>query len=264
MNAAKAVLAATGVAAAAVAVAHAGPAVTSIAPLRRRVLPNLSGVGAPGHVALTFDDGPDPSSTPAFLDLLDKRQVRATFFFLGFMLAEAPWLGRDIAAAGHEVALHGWSHRCLVARGPRATYDDLARGFEAVAEVTGVPPRWWRPPYGVLTGPSLSAAASLGLTPVLWTAWGRDWTARATPESVLRTVRASLSGGGTVLLHDSDCTSAPGAWRATLGALPDLVDGIRDAGWTLGPLAEHGVPGGPPPTSNGTRAAVLDDQGGSP
>jgi peptidoglycan/xylan/chitin deacetylase (PgdA/CDA1 family) len=239
MKAAKAVLAAAGLTAAALAAAHAGPALTSIAPLRRRLLPDLSGVGAPGHVALTFDDGPDPASTPRFLDLLDARGTRATFFLLGFMLAESPALGREIAAAGHEIALHGWSHRCLVARRPRGTYDDLARGFDAIAEVTGAAPRWWRPPYGVLTTSSLSAAASLGLTPVLWTAWGRDWTAHATPASVLATVRGSLTGGGTVLLHDSDCTSAPGAWRATLGALPELIDGVHDAGLALGPLAEH-------------------------
>jgi peptidoglycan/xylan/chitin deacetylase (PgdA/CDA1 family) len=87
----------------------------------------------------------------------------------------------------------------------------------------------------------LSAAASLGLTPVLWTAWGCDWTAGATPASVLRTVRGSLAGGGTVLLHDSDCTSAPDSWRATLGALPELIDGVRDAGLAFGPLREHGL-----------------------
>jgi peptidoglycan/xylan/chitin deacetylase (PgdA/CDA1 family) len=239
MRAATAALAATGLAAATIGAAHAGPALTSIAPLRRRLLPGLSGVGAPDHVALTFDDGPDPSSTPAFLELLDRHQVRATFFFLGFMLAEAPGLAREVAAAGHEVALHGWSHRCLLARGPRQTYDDLARGFDAVAEATDRAPRWWRPPYGVLTSSSLAAARSLGLTPVLWTSWGRDWTARATSASVLATVCGSLAGGGTVLLHDSDCTSAPGSWRATLGALPALVDRVRGAGLALGPLAEH-------------------------
>jgi peptidoglycan/xylan/chitin deacetylase (PgdA/CDA1 family) len=241
MRAATAVLAAAGLAAAGVGAAHAGPALTSIAPLRRRLLPGLSGVGAPDHVALTFDDGPDPSSTPAFLELLDRHEVRATFFFLGFMLAEAPGLAREVAAAGHEVALHGWSHRCLLARGPRRTYEDLARGLDAVAEVTGDAPRWWRPPYGVLTSSSLSAARRLGLTPVLWTSWGRDWTAHATPASVLATVSRSLAGGGTVLLHDSDCTSAPGCWRSTLGALPALVDQVRGAGLALGPLAEHAV-----------------------
>ncbi|XNL30554.1 polysaccharide deacetylase family protein [Longispora sp. K20-0274] len=223
--------------------AHAAPALTAVAPLRRRMLPDLCGVGDPRHVALTFDDGPDPASTPAFLTALDELGVRATFFLLGRMLRRAPGLGRELAAAGHEVALHGWGHRCLLARGPAGTYDDLARGRDLIAEVTGRAPRWYRPPYGVLTAAALTAARRLGLTPVLWTAWGRDWTARATPASVLATVRKDLAGGGTVLLHDSDCTSAPGAWKATLGALPALVSGIRESGLAVGPLAEHGTGG---------------------
>jgi peptidoglycan/xylan/chitin deacetylase (PgdA/CDA1 family) len=201
----------------------------------------LAGAGDPGHVALTFDDGPDPDSTPAFLTTLDSLQVTATFFLLGRMLTASPGLGRDLVAAGHEIAVHGWSHRCLVARGPRGTYDDLARAYDVISDITGVRPRWYRPPYGVLTVWALSAARRLGLTPVLWTTWGADWTARATPASVLATVRRDLAGGGTILLHDSDCTSAPDSWRATLGAVPPLVAGIRSAGLAIGPLREHGV-----------------------
>jgi peptidoglycan/xylan/chitin deacetylase (PgdA/CDA1 family) len=230
------------VAGAALAVtAHAAPALASIAPLRRRLLPGLSGTGRSDHVALTFDDGPDPRSTPAFLDLLRAHRVQATFFLLGNMLSRAPDLGAELVAAGHEVAVHGWEHRCLLARGPRATYDDVARARDLVAAVTGRQPRWYRPPYGVLTTSALSAARRLDLTAVLWTAWGRDWEARATPESVLSTVTGRLHGGGTVLLHDSDCTSAPDSWRRTLAALPELIDGVRARRLRIGPLAEHGV-----------------------
>jgi peptidoglycan/xylan/chitin deacetylase (PgdA/CDA1 family) len=221
--------------------AHAAPALTSIAPLRRRLLPGLSGQGRPDHVALTFDDGPDPRSTPAFLELLHARGVRATFFLLGEMLSKAPDLGAELVAAGHEVAVHGWQHRCLLVRGPRGTYDDLARARDLIGTVTGRQPRWFRPPYGVLTTSALRAAQRLGLTPVLWTAWGRDWEARATPESILATVTGPLRGGGTVLLHDSDCTSAPGSWRRTLAALPALIDGVRARNLRVGPLADHGV-----------------------
>ena len=85
------------------------------------------------------------------------------------------------------------------------------------------------------------AARRLGLTPVLWTCWGEDWTRRATPHSVYRTVMADLRGGGTILLHDSDCTSAPGAWRSALGALPLLLDSCERRGLTVGPLREHGA-----------------------
>jgi len=221
---------------------HAGPALTSIGPLRTRLTPALAGVGDPGHVALTFDDGPHPLSTPRFLDVLDRLGVRATFFLLGRWAARAPGLVKEITGAGHEIGLHGYDHRCLLLRGPRATYTDLARGWAVLADLTGAPVRWYRPPYGVLTGAGLGAVRRLGLTPVLWTAWGEDWIGRATPDSVYRTVVADLRGGGTVLLHDSDVTAVPGCWRASLGALPHLVATCRERGLAVGPLTEHGLP----------------------
>ncbi len=228
------------VAAAAGALAvHAAPALTSYAPARRRLLPGLSGAGTRDHVALTFDDGPDPKSTPRFLKLLAQRNVTATFFFLGYMLSSAPELGRDIVDAGHEVALHGYTHRCLLFRSPWSTYDDLARGRDTVGDITGRAPVWYRPPYGVLTTSTLRATKRLGLTPVLWTAWGRDWEAKATQQTVFDTVNDRLDGGGTVLLHDSDCTSAPDSWRRTLGALPRLLDEIERRKLRVGPLGEH-------------------------
>jgi peptidoglycan/xylan/chitin deacetylase (PgdA/CDA1 family) len=226
--------------AAAAVLAHAAPALTSITPLRRRLWPHLSGIGDPGHVAVTFDDGPDRRSTPAFLHVLATRRVHATFFVLGRMLARTPQLGLDMVAAGHEIALHGWEHDLLLHRTPQATYTDLARGRDLIAEITGAAPRWWRPPSGVLTAPALVAAARLDLTPVLWTAWGRDWTATATPASVLDHVERGMTGGGTIQLHDSDCTSAPGSWKATLGALPQILSRLQRRGLRVGPLREHG------------------------
>jgi hypothetical protein len=77
------------------------------------------------------------------------------------------------------------------------------------------------------------------MRPVLWTTWGWDWSARATPESVGRTVRRHLADAGTVLLHDADCTSAPGSWRSTLGALPGLLDDCEQHGWKPVTLSEH-------------------------
>jgi peptidoglycan/xylan/chitin deacetylase (PgdA/CDA1 family) len=220
-------------------VAHAAPALTVLPGIRLRFFPRLSGRGVPGHVALTFDDGPDPVSTPHFLETLAAYRIRATFFLLGSMLVRAPELGLELVAAGHEVAVHGWSHRNLLLVGPRATYRELARTRELVQAVTGRPPRFFRPPYGVLTAAALATARRLGLTPVLWTCWGRDWTRTATASSVLATVRSGLNAGGTVLLHDSDCTSAPGSWRTSLAALPHLLDECLGRGWRVGPLGEH-------------------------
>ncbi|MFE9449537.1 polysaccharide deacetylase family protein [Streptomyces sp. NPDC006739] len=220
--------------------AHAAPVVSTFGPLRNRCMPRLSGRGRPGHVALTFDDGPDPLSTPLFLRLLAERQVRATFFLLGREARRSPGLVREIAAAGHEIGIHGWLHRPLLLRGPRATYDDFARARDTVADLTGRRPSLFRPPYGVMSTAAHLAARRLGLTPVLWTSWGEDWTARATAGSVHRTVVSDLDGGGTILLHDSDCTSAPGAWRSALGALPRILDTCEQEGWEVGRLRDHG------------------------
>ncbi len=228
-------------AAGSLAVAHAGPGLTALHPVRAAVFPRLAGRGEAGHVALTFDDGPDPAWTPQFLDLLAARSARATFFLLGSMVARAPRLAARIAAAGHEVGVHGFDHRYLMLRGPLATSRDLRRATDIIGSATGTAPRLFRPPYGVLTGAGLTAAGRLGLTPVLWTSWGREWTPGSTPEQVFATVDRTLRGGATVLLHDSDCTSPAGSARAALGATALLLDACGRRSLHVGPLAEHGI-----------------------
>lgn len=76
---------------------------------------------------------------------------------------------------------------------------------------------------------------------MLWTAWGRDWTAQADAASVLAEVTSGDVAGGTVLLHDSDCPSAPGAWHAAHQALPGLLDWCSQRDLTVGTLAEQGL-----------------------
>ncbi len=217
------------------AAAQLGPALTSVAPVRNRWLPGLAGRSERHHVALTYDDGPDSASTPAFLALLERYDATATFFLLGAHVRAHRGLVREMADRGHEIAVHGWDHRCLAVKRPGVLRDDLRRSVDLLTQTTGRRPEWYRPPYGVLTLEGLAAARSAGLRTVLWTAWGRDWARGATGESVAHRVGAGLRPGGTVLLHDSDRTSAPGSWRATLTASELL----------LGDWAEHGLPCGP-------------------
>lgn len=234
-----ATLALAGVATA--AATHAAPALSNVDVLRRRLLPGLSGVGTPGHVALTFDDGPQPESTPAFLEALDRLGWKATFFMLGSMVDRAPGLAAEVAAAGHEVAVHGYEHRSEMFRVYPAIAADLARAVDRVSTATGRAQRWFRPPYGTLSAGGVVAARRQGLRTVLWSTWGRDWRAEATPETVVADVERHLAPGATVLLHDSDCTSAPGAWRSALGALDPLAELFASRGLTVGPLADHGL-----------------------
>jgi len=226
--------------AAGLAVAQAGPGITALRTVRTRFFPLLSGQGQSGHVALTFDDGPDPAATPLFIDVLRRRGIRATFFLLGSQVSRSPRLAADLADAGHELGVHGWRHRCLPVRGPVATHADLARTKEIIAAAAGIDAWLFRPPYGVLSTAGLVAAGRLGLTPVLWNCWGREWAAGSTGESVYRTLLGDLAGGATVLLHDSDATSPPGSWRAALAALGMLLDECDRRGLRVGPLGEHG------------------------
>ncbi len=220
------------------AAAHILPAGTWLPPLRRALAPSLCGPGDPGHLALTFDDGPDAAGTPRFLDALDALGVRATFFCVGEQAQRHPDVLREAASRGHEIACHGWRHRNQLLRpGPVGT--ELRAARDLLAELAGRPPRWYRPPYGVLTGQGLLAARRAGMTPVLWSAWAKDWTAGVTPDDVLRTVGPGLRGGATILLHDTDAYAQPGSWQATLGALPRLVGVCREAGLRVGPLGEH-------------------------
>jgi len=200
---------------------------------------DLSGISAAHHVALTYDDGPDPISTPHFLRLLDRPRVSATFFVLGKHVGENGSLIAEMSKAGHELGVHGWDHHCWLRKPPGVLADQLRRTRDQVEDLTGVPVRWVRPPYGVMTGRGLLAARRAGLTPALWSAWGRDWNRRATPDSITARVRQGIEPGGTVLLHDSDRTSAPGSWRSTLAGSEVLLDRWQAQGVPVGPLREH-------------------------
>jgi peptidoglycan-N-acetylglucosamine deacetylase len=221
--------------------AHVLPAATTWLRLRCLVTPSLAGIGRPDHVALTFDDGPDPVSTPIFLNELDRLGWRGTFFLLGSMVRRAPSLAAEVAARGHEVAVHGDQHRSHLRLSAFAIRDDVARARDLIAATAGAEPRWFRPPYGTLSGGSLSAAHRLGLQTVLWTTWGRDWRPEATAATVVADVTEGLRPGATVLLHDSDCTSAPASWRAGVDALSGLADVFEARGLSVGPLGEHGI-----------------------
>lgn len=226
------------------AVGHLLPGTVAWRAARCRILPRLSGVGDADHVALTFDDGPDPRSTPAILDALDTLTWRATFFLLGDQVRRAPRLARELVERGHEVGVHGDVHTSHLRRPPWTVTADVRSSRRLIEDTTGRPVRWLRPPYGALSSSTLVAARRSGLQLVLWTTWGADWRGDASGGTVADTVADTFVPGATVLLHDSDVTSAPGSWRATAAALPRLADTWSRAGLRVGPLAEHGI-GGP-------------------
>lgn len=225
------------------------PAATWLPPVRSRVA-GLDGAGHPGHVALTFDDGPDAGTTPAVLDVLDRYDVRATFFVLGSKVAADPSMLRRLVADGHEVAVHGWVHRRMLWQSPGAVVADLVRTSELIARVSdGTVPRWFRPPYGVLSGSAAVGARRTGLRPVLWGVWGREWRPGADVGEVRELLCRRVAGGRTVLLHDAD--DGRGYAALVPQALPAVIQRCRSAGWAVGPLRDHGLAG----TSAGSASA---------
>ncbi|MGH3794821.1 MAG: polysaccharide deacetylase family protein [Pseudonocardiaceae bacterium] len=231
---------ALGLAGSATAVAGwAAPSLMRARVLRSAVGPHLAGHGRPASVALTFDDGPDPEGTPRVLDALDRLGWTATFFMLGAQVRQYPEVATSVVAAGHEVAVHGFTHRNHITRRPGEVCQDVVRAAAVITAATGARPTWFRPPYGVLTMGSLAAARRAGLRPVLWTAWGRDWVA-SSPAQVAEVVGRQLRPGGTVLLHDSDCTArVVRSWQATVGVLPRLAELTDRLGCAVGPLRDH-------------------------
>lgn len=172
----------------------------------------------PPHVALTFDDGPDPEGTPRVLDALDELGLRATFFVLGERARARPDLVDAVALRGHQLATHGDQHARHLFRSPAWVRQDLERAKTTMAAL-GCPPRWYRPTYGQATGATLVLARAMGLRTVLWSAWGREWASSDSRDVAARVARR-LRPGAIVLLHDSDGFGPSGMWRLVVDALP--------------------------------------------
>jgi peptidoglycan-N-acetylglucosamine deacetylase len=192
-----------------------------------RTLPDA---GAVQGAALTFDDGPHPEGTPAVLDVLARAGARATFFVVGEQVDRRPDVVAAIAAAGHVVALHGYRHRLALRLGPAQLRADLERGIESVRRAAGVEVAWHRPPYGVYSAAGLDAVRAAGLSPLLWSRWGKDWRKFTTPARIAARATRELSSGDVILLHDADFYSARGSHRRTLAALPTILSQFSHLG----------------------------------
>ena len=180
--------------------------------------------------ALTFDDGPHAQGTPAVLEVLAAAGVRATFFLVGEQLRRNPALGAEIVAAGHAVGLHCDRHRNLLRLTPRQVREDIERAQATIEDLTGRTPALYRPPYGILNSSALRLARRRGWRTLLWSAWGRDWEARATPASIASRVTDGAGEGSVLLLHDADDYGAPGSWRRTAAALPRALEVLAGRG----------------------------------
>jgi peptidoglycan/xylan/chitin deacetylase (PgdA/CDA1 family) len=183
-------------------------------------------------VAFTFDDGPS-ESTPALLELLARLEVRATFFLTGSAAERLPEVARAVAAASHEIGSHGHSHQPLYLRSPSFIASELERAQEAIAQVTGVTPKLYRPAYGCRWFGLAAAARRLGLTQVMWTVLGRDWKWPA--ERVAARLIRGASNGAIYCLHDGRGLAPRPDLRTTIEAVRRAVPELMDRGYRLEP-----------------------------
>ena len=152
-------------------------------------------------VALTFDDGPHPTTTAEILDVLREFGVRATFFTVGENAAKRPGLTAREAAEGHEIGNHTFTHINVRNLSAEKVEKELIDTEAAVTDAAGVKPTLFRPPEGKIGEVGECVAERLGYTVVLWSVDTRDWTHR-TASAIAKTVTDNVKDGDVILCHD--------------------------------------------------------------
>ena len=181
-------------------------------------------------VALTFDDGPNPVATPAILDALGARGVKATFFILGRHAKQWPALVRRVVDEGHVVANHGFYHRKLHIRTPGYVRTDLELGTQMIVEACGVHPLWFRAPHGFRSPWVTSIAKSLGQRTVGWSLGVWD-SARPGVDAIVTRTISGARPGAILLLHDGDGYDDAGDRMQTAQAIPGIIDRLHESGY---------------------------------
>ena len=180
------------------------------------------------RVALTFDDGPDPRSTPALLDLLHSADVPAAFFCVGQRVAAHPELAARIVREGHLLENHSYGHSNITNffTVGRLTAE-LRQTQTIIQQTTGVAPHLFRPPMGLSNPRVFSAARSLGLTVVGWTARGLD-TKLTDPDRIVARIVRRLRPGAIILLHDGGIPP-----ERLVATVTILLEKIRTLGYEI-------------------------------
>ncbi|MFE6364579.1 polysaccharide deacetylase family protein [Streptomyces sp. NPDC057806] len=185
-------------------------------------------------IALTFDAGPSENS-PRLLDILKQEQVPATFFLLGKRHIEKyPQLVRRMAAEGHEVASHTWTHRILTDLEPDEIREELERPNEEIERLTGHRPTLMRPPQGRTDDTVHEICRELGLAEVLWSVTAKDYK---TNDSALIRERVldQSSRDGIILLHD--------IYAGTVPAVPGIIKDLKKQGYVFVTVPQLLAPG---------------------
>lgn len=209
-----------------------------------RAVPPIPLDPRPGHVALTFDDGPHPEWTPRVLDVLAEHDVKATFFVVGWRVEQHPEIVRRMIDEGHSVQNHTWSHPWLTHHSDATVVDQLVRTSEIIETVTGRTPHCVRPPFGATSTRVRGIFADLGLHQMMWERDPQEW--RGSAGYLVRFLVKHTRSGEVVLIHD---TSGP----VVITALPGIIAGLRDKGLEFDTICDPLLRWDPPlPTRAGS------------
>jgi peptidoglycan/xylan/chitin deacetylase (PgdA/CDA1 family) len=184
-------------------------------------------------VALTFDDGPHEGFTESLIRTLVADSVKATFFFIGRNVQRSPHLARLAADRGFEIGNHSMNHLRIWELGESEVGHEVKMAQDAIVAATGVRPRWFRPPGGIVTPALQRALDANGLSLALWSADAADYTrpyGNPTPDQIYRKVVREVRPGTIVILHDP--------MPSTLQALPLIVAELRARGYEFVTLSE--------------------------
>lgn len=178
------------------------------------------------QVALTFDDGPNPVTTPRVLDALRAANAPATFFLLGRHVERWPEIARRVVDEGHALGNHGYHHRKLHLRGPAYVRLDLLLGTDAIMCAAGARPAYFRAPHGFRSPWVSPIAAELGQRTIGWTlgVWDSD---RPGADVIERRAVEGCRAGTILLLHDGDAYDPEGDRTQTADALPAIIAVLR-------------------------------------
>lgn len=185
------------------------------------------------QAALTFDDGPDETFTPKILEILRKHDVKATFFLLGENMLKYPDLARQIAAEGHVIGNHTFSHPKLTDLDEVAYRHEIRRADSLILQMIGYKPRYFRPTYGAITEAQVSWASKRGMMVIQWSIDTEDWRGKSADE-ITGIVMKNLLPGSIILQHNADGVPLEGS----VEALDGMINALHKKGTKLVTLEE--------------------------
>ncbi len=193
------------------------------------------GHGIRRSVALTFDDGPS-ERTPELLEFLHKEDIRATFFMCGQNVRRLPAHAGAVAAGGHQIGNHTFSHPYLPFKSKAFIEKEFAEAQRVISAETGISPMFLRAPYGFRWAGMRDIQNKLSLLGVMWTVLGNDWKwpARRIAERVV----AAVSPGGIICLHDGRTTQPNPDISEMLASVRTFVPVLKDQGYTFETVSE--------------------------